>query len=245
MSNNFKLVNVGDGLSAERGNWNFGGSVADSFDNHVSKSVPLYHEGHDLICDISDFFINSDSVCYEIGCSTGTLTFRLADHNSGKAGARFIGIDIEPDMIVKANEKIKNHPELPVSFLAENALTIELLPSDMIICYYTIQFVRPSARQNLLDKLYNALNWGGALLLFEKVRGADARFQDILNTLYYDYKLRRGYSPEEIVSKTRSLKGVLEPFSTQGNIDMLKRAGFKDINTVQKYLCFEGFLAIK
>jgi tRNA (cmo5U34)-methyltransferase len=26
---------------------------------------------------------------------------------------------------------------------------------------------------------------------------------------------------------------------------MLKRAGFVDIVTVQKYVCFEGFLAIK
>jgi tRNA (cmo5U34)-methyltransferase len=129
--------------------------------------------------------------------------------------------------------------------VAEDALSMVMQPADLIVCYYTIQFVRPSVRQELIDKLYSTLNWGGALLLFEKVRGADARFQDILTTLYNDYKLRKGYTPEEIVSKTRSLKGVLEPFSTQGNIDMLKRAGFVDINTVQKYLCFEGFLAIK
>ena len=72
------MTSVGDGLSAGRGNWTFGGSVAETFDDHVSKSVPLYFEGHDLICDISDFFIKSDSLCYEIGCSTGTLTFKLA-----------------------------------------------------------------------------------------------------------------------------------------------------------------------
>ena len=45
--------------------------------------------------------------------------------------------------------------------------------------------------------------------------------------------------------KSRSLKGVMEPFSTQGNLDMLKRAGFQDVMTIQKYVCFEGFLAIK
>ena len=38
---------------------------------------------------------------------------------------------------------------------------------------------------------------------------------------------------------------VLEPFSTQGNLDLLHRAGFVDIIAVCKYLCFEGFLAIK
>ena len=30
-----------------------------------------------------------------------------------------------------------------------------------------------------------------------------------------------------------------------GNLDLLKRAGFVDIMTVFKYICFEGFLAIK
>ena len=53
--------------------------------------------------------------------------------------------------------------------------------------------INPSIRQTLINKFYDSLNWGGALLLFEKVRGADARFQDILSGLYLDYKLRQGY----------------------------------------------------
>ena len=61
----------------------------------------------------------------------------------------------------------------------------------------------------------------------------------------YDYKLSQGYDAEEIVSKARSLKSVLEPFSTQGNLDLLDRAGFKDVTTIMKYICFEGFVAIK
>jgi tRNA (cmo5U34)-methyltransferase len=35
------------------------------------------------------------------------------------------------------------------------------------------------------------------------------------------------------------------PFSTQGNIDLMKRAGFVDIMSILKYVNFEGFLAIK
>ena len=37
----------------------------------------------------------------------------------------------------------------------------------------------------------------------------------------------------------------MNPFSTKGNYDLLERAGFKDVMTIQKYICFEGFLAIK
>ena len=60
-----------------------------------------------------------------------------------------------------------------------------------------------------------------------------------------EYKIDKGYSADEIISKSKSLKGVLEPFSSQGNIDMMKRAGFKDIMNIFKYGPFEGFIAIK
>jgi tRNA (cmo5U34)-methyltransferase len=239
------MTKVGDGLPADRANWKFNGEVVDLFDDHISRSVPLYEEGHDLICDMSDFFIKPDSLCYEVGCSTGTLTLKLAIHNQKKPEARFIGIDIEKDMIKKASGKATKIKGLNVSFIADDVIELEMDNADLIVCYYTIQFINTSVRQKLIDKLYSKLNWGGALLLFEKVHGADARFQDILSALYSDYKIRQGYSADEIIAKSRSLKGVLEPFSTQGNLDMLKRAGFVDINTVQKYLCFVGFLAIK
>ena len=67
----------------------------------------------------------------------------------------------------------------------------------------------------------------------------------MMTALYTDYKIDQGYNAEEIVSKTRSLKGVLEPFSTAGNLDLFKRAGFVDVMSIFKYVCFEGFLAIK
>ncbi|PLX34625.1 MAG: methyltransferase [Hyphomicrobiales bacterium] len=238
-------MRVGDGLAAGNANWTFGGDVAKQFDDHVAKSVPLYNEGHGLSCAVSDFFVKPDSTVYEIGCSTGVLTCKLSEHNKSKSGAKFIGIDVEDNMISQANEKRKKLGLDNVTFEVGNALLYEYEPADLIVAYYTVQFIRPSQRQQLFDLLYNSLQWGGALVLFEKVRGPDARFQDMLTSLYSDYKLDQGYDAEEIVSKTRSLKGVLEPFSTQGNIDLMKRAGFKDIMSIMKYLCFEGFVAIK
>ena len=50
---------------------------------------------------------------------------------------------------------------------------------------------------------------------------------------------------DQIINKSSSLKSVLEPFSSKGNLDLLKRAGFKDTICIFKYACFEGILAIK
>ena len=45
-------------LKKDRGKWNFGGKVPKNFQDHMSRSVPLYSAGHDLILKISDFFLN-------------------------------------------------------------------------------------------------------------------------------------------------------------------------------------------
>lgn len=236
------MSTTGDSIIASNAGWHFGGDVPDHFDDHVSKSVPLYAEGHDLILKISDFFLDDSSVCYELGCSTAALTKKLATRNAARA-TRFIGIDVEEPMTRKAAEQCRDLDR--VSIVTADIADFDFEPADLIVAYYTVQFIRPRYRQLLIDRIYSSLNWGGAFVLFEKVRSPDARFQDVMTALYTDYKIDRGYSADEIVGKSRSLKGVLEPFSTQGNLDLLSRAGFSDVMSVMKYVCFEGFLAIK
>lgn len=235
---------VGEGIVAENASWTFGGSTPEKFTSHVRRSVPLYEEGHDLVCKLSDFFVQEGSQCYELGVSTGALMAKLARRHANKKGVSWIGLDSVEAMIEQAKKEIG--PDLPqVQLSVEDITLYPYQKADLVVSYYTIQFVPPYLRQELFNKIYEALNWGGAFLLFEKVRAPDARFQDYMTALYTDYKLEQGYSPEEIIAKSRSLKRVLEPFSTHGNQELLERAGFVDYMTVMKYVSFEGFLAIK
>lgn len=237
-----EIQRVGDGIAADNAGWTFSDEVAKTFSGHVSKSVPLYNEGHDLICALSDFFIQDSSVCYELGSSTGVLSSKLARRHAAKK-ARFIGIETIPQMIVQARVECGELPNM--EFIQDDINVHPYEPADLIVSFCTIQFVPPYLRQALFDKIYQSLNWGGAFIMYEKVRAPDARFQDYMTSLYTDFKLDQGYTPDEIVAKTRSLKRVQEPFSTQGYFDLLKRAGFADAMTVIKLVCFEGFLAIK
>lgn len=236
-------MKVGQEIETQRSGWSFSGDVSKTFVDHVRKSVPFYEEGHDLVCQISDYFCLPDSVCYELGVSTGELIRKLALHQQHKPGIRWIGVDAVEEMIAEARkhcEGIEN-----ISLFTDDILLFDYEKSDFIVSYYCIQFVPPRHRQELIDRIYERLNWGGAFLWFEKVRGPDARFQDMMVALYNDFKARNGFTADEILNKTSSLKGVLEPFSTEGNRGLLERAGFRDVMSVMKYICFEGFLAIK
>ena len=139
----------------------------------------------------------------------------------------------------------KNISKRKIKLLNKNIRKYKLKKSDLIISYYTLQFISPSIRQEIINKIYKSLNWGSAFIFFEKVRGNDARFENILHSLYMDFKEDNYLSSNEILKKSKSLRGILEPFSDYGNLGLLKRAGFKDIQTISQFLCFKGYLCIK
>lgn len=236
-------MKVGHDIEAGNANWTFGGNVADTFVEHIRQSVPMYEEGHELVCKLSDYFVNDESLVYEIGVSTGELLRKMVERHKHHPHANWIGIDSEKPMVTKAKSHCKGLKN--VQLLHDDVRLFDFEPADLIVSYYTMQFIPPRYRQDLFNKIYEALNWGGAFIMFEKVRGPDARFQDMFASLYNDFKVEQGFDAEEILSKTRSLKGVLEPFSTEGNVALLERAGFTDHTTIFKHICFEGFIAIK
>ena len=210
---------------------------------HIDKSVPFYSTGHEVIKGYSDYFLKNKSICYDIGTSTSELLIKLSNYSNKKA--KFIGLDIEKKMTDYSKGLIKSKKIKNIKIELKDITKSNLLKSDMIISYYTLQFINPKYRQLVLNKIYKSLNWGGAFFLFEKIRGADARFQDMYTNLYHDFKQSNGFSIKQIDEKAKSLRGVLEPFSEKGNLDMLKRAGFVDVCGVFQYLCFRGYLCIK
>ena len=235
-------MDTGDKIKTKLGAFSFGGTTPKKFDDHVSKSVPLYTMGQELTCKLSSFFLNDKSIFYDLGCSTGTLIKKITEYNKD-IKFKSIGFDIEKNMISEAKKKNRNKKN--VSFRCADIKKIKLDKSDFVVSYYTIQFIKPKYRQLIFNKIFKSLNWGGGFVFFEKVRGPDARFQDMMTQIYSEFKKEIGYNEKHIYNKSLSLRGVLEPFNEKANIDFLKRAGFKDITSIMKYTSFQGFLAIK
>ena len=241
-------ISVGDNIEAKRGTWDFSYIEHNNFEQHVSKSVPGYKTGHEYITFLSDYFISPGSNVYDIGCSTGNLITMLSSYNKEKKNISFNGIEPveEFEKEFKKNiSSLKTKTDHEFNFFSSPIQDFVLENCDLVLSYYTMQFVHPKFRQKIIDNIFQALNWGGGFLFFEKVRGIDARFHEMINLAYLEYKTSVGYSNDEIMSKMFSLKGVLEPYSSRENYKFLERAGFKDYTTIYKNLCFEGVLAIK
>lgn len=239
MSNKLKLLSVGDGIQVQPAGWSFAGETVSNFDKQIRHSIPSYNQGHELICKLSEFFVRDNSICYELGTSLGTLVAALAKHNRSK-NVQWIAIDQEPDMIAQAK---KNYQD--IDFQVSSLEKLEFKKCDLIVSYYTLQFTKPKKREKICKKIYKALNKGGAFIVFEKVRANSAKTQDYFNQTYYDFKLDQGYTAEEVLNKSISLKSILEPLSAKENIEMFKNSGFSEVSSIMKWLCFEGWICIK
>src|SRR5262245_47875802 len=165
-------MKVGQDIDVRRAGWTFAGDVADTFVEHIRRSVPFYDAGHDLVCQLSDFFCHGDSVCYEIGVSTGQLLRKLAEHQASKPGIQWIGIDPVEPMIKRARQHCAGIPNITLE--VGDAVVYGFEKSDFVVSYYCIQFISPRSRQEVFSRIYERLHWGGAFVLFEKVRAPDA-----------------------------------------------------------------------
>tara|TARA_B100001964_G_C14217276_1_gene593413 strand:- start:1089 stop:1799 length:711 start_codon:yes stop_codon:yes gene_type:complete len=233
-----KKISAGQNIKVKDGEWSFS-KIEKKFDKHINTSVPFYDEGHEIITNISTFFLMKKSRCLDIGCSTGTLLNKINSRLKNR-NIIYTGLDTQLGMIRESKRKNKN-----INFLNKDFFKIKLKSQDMIISYYTAQFIPPKKRHIFFKKIFDTLDWGGAFVLFEKIRAPDARFQDIFSLIYQDFKIDKGHDYVSIIAKSKSLKGVLEPFSDKGNLFLLKKSGFKDITPIFQWLSFKGYLCIK
>ena len=220
----------------------FDEEVASVFDDMLNRSVPFYKENLNLQIDILKHFLNNNDKIIDLGSSTGTFLIELAKKSNKNLD--LIGIDNSPAMIKRAKNKAKAFG-VDVKFIETDFLEYDFSNSKAIISNYTIQFVRPLKREKLIKKIYDSLLDNGIFLMSEKLITENKKLNKIMIDIYYDYKKKMGYSEFEIAQKREALENVLIPYTMNENIEMLKNAGFKEVEVIFRWNNFATFIAFK
>ncbi|NOQ31959.1 MAG: carboxy-S-adenosyl-L-methionine synthase CmoA [Helicobacteraceae bacterium] len=220
----------------------FDSDVAAVFDDMLNRSVPFYKEAMSITTHFASLYLKDGGRVYDLGCSTASLLLELERVN--KNDVKLIGLDNSSAMLEQAKKKCDLFGS-SIELKETDILTFEYEKADVMISNYTLQFVRPTKREELLKKVASSLNEGGAFIFSEKVISEESKLNKQLIECYYDYKKGRGYSEYEIMQKREALENVLIPYTETENIEMLKKSGFKHCETIFKWANFATFIAIK
>lgn len=224
--------------------FSFNDQVAEVFDDMVHRSVPLYGTVIDAIAHLLNQKTQSRMTVYDLGCSTGTTLLELS-RKLHHEQLQLIGIDNAPSMLKRAQRKTAMFSKTGcLSFRQGDLTNCELPGADVILCTYTLQFIRPVARREIIEKFYRALPPGGMLIVCEKVLAGGSFHRSFID-IYHGFKRRQGYSELEIAAKRESLENVLVPFTVEENMQLLKKAGFSEVEIFCKWFNFASFVALK
>jgi tRNA (cmo5U34)-methyltransferase len=216
---------------------------AKDFDDHISRSIPGYRELVRTCVRLSRRFVQPGTTVVDVGCSTGHLLASIQESNkAARPDVNYVGLDCVPDFSDHWGRlEIAN-----VGFEVCDARSYQGFKNvSLAYSLFTIQFVRAADKMSLLQRIYDGLVDGGALIIAEKTFAESARLQDALTGPYYDSKLDQGFSEKEVLDKERSLRGLMTLWTEAELRQVLRRVGFQELQPIWGSSTFIGLLALK
>ncbi|MEX0598333.1 MAG: methyltransferase domain-containing protein [Candidatus Paceibacterota bacterium] len=219
----------------------------EGFDNHIDKSIRGYSDLWNDILKLSEYFVEDDTDIVDIGCSTGKLLKKMKENNYSFAPkASYIGVEIEESFYSEFDKDEEEcHYTKPI-YVRGDILNYSMYNCSLVTSIFTLQFMSQKDRQNVIDRIYQGLNKGGAFIFAEKTLAESARMQDILTFTYYDYK-KNFFGEKDILDKESELRHMLKPVTEAQIYESLYEAGFHEdyVESFWKSHLFQGFIAIK
>ena len=220
----------------------FDEAVASVFDDMLSRSVPFYDEVRALVISLILSRASEGMKVLDLGSSTAKFLLDL--HSKASIPMQLTGIDNSQAMLDRAIQKAEAFGA-DIRLELADMLSYDYHNEDVIVANYTLQFIRPMQRTELVKRLYEGLNDDGIFIFSEKVVFEDKRLDKEMIDIYYAFKKAQGYSEYEIAQKREALENVLIPFTIGENIQMCKEAGFEDVSTIFQWANFVTFVAKK
>lgn len=243
--------------------WEFNEDVAKKFDSMLERSIPGYGAMRELVFRLGKNFVSNPCNVIDLGASRGEATARFIHEFPS---AEFFLSEISEPMLAEMRDRFSDRMNVhPVScdLRKKTAEIKEMImwpkhtlllpdpgprvyqPTTLVLAILTMIFVPINFRPSILRGVHEGMASGGAFFMVEKVLGNSAAMQELLVDAYHEYKHDNGYSWDDIERKRAALEGVQVPVSHETNIDMLRAAGFRHVETFHRNLNFVGYLAIK
>ena len=199
----------------------FDESVADVFPDMIRRSVPGYETVTPMTGLIAARHLPENGRCYDLGCSLGAATHAVL-RAVGDRPCEIVAVDDSAAMLARA--KASAPGEVRVDWSQADVREVAIERADVVVLNYTLQFLPPEDRLQLLRSIRRGLNENGVLLLSEKLKASD-----YVTDLHVDFKRANGYSDLAISQKRAALEKVMRIDSLEEHVVRLRRAGFDEV----------------
>ena len=218
----------------------FDEKVVSVFPDMIKRSVPGYDTILKGIAMLAMKYVQPNTHVYDLGASLAAVSVTV-DQAVGNQNLSIIAIDNSMPMIEGLQKKLTSL-ELSNPIIPEfnDIFNASLTDASLVVSNFTLQFMPMDSRQAVCQKIYHALNQGGAFILSEKVKASD-----LMVDYYHGFKKVNGYSNMEIAQKRQALEDALKPDDLSTWVKRLKSVGFSKIEVWFRAFNFVSLVAVK
>ncbi|MDN4503478.1 carboxy-S-adenosyl-L-methionine synthase CmoA [Alteromonadaceae bacterium BrNp21-10] len=223
----------------------FDQAVAEVFPDMIQRSVPGYTTIVDSIGQLAVNYQQTDSNYYDLGCSLGAVSIAMRRCITAD-NAKIIAVDNSSAMIERCQRHVDTFKSaIPVEIICDDLQNVAIENAAVVVMNFTLQFIAPEQRQQIIQRIYAGLKPGGILVLSEKLSHGSSAGNELLIDLHHEFKRRNGYSELEISQKRTALENIMQTDSFETHQQRLHQAGFSDVVMWFKCFNFASLVAIK
>lgn len=217
----------------------FDESVADVFTDMIRRSVPAYETTIPLSGLLAARHLQPGTRIYDLGCSLGATTLAVLKQ-LGDTPCEIVAVDNSPAMLDRAR---KHLTDPRVTLVEADLLTQPIANASVVLMNYTLQFIAPDQRTDLLRRIHAGLRADGVLIISEKIHFEDDATQEYFNDTHLAYKRANGYSELEVSQKRSALENVMIADSPEVHRARFDAAGYSKHQLWFQCLNWASFIA--
>ena len=221
----------------------FDKEVAEVFPDMAVRSIPNFLQAHRSNARLAQKMLISKGRCriLDAGASRGHFISELTALSVGRLSV--VALDYSAPMLEHLKRDFPQVDARHVDMTSEEFLSSDET-FDVVNCSYVLQFIPLQRQDAVLRKLCSMVRPGG-LMFFGAKMAVHGEIGEFLQEEYIRWRVRQGYSRQEIEAKTAALKNSMWPRSHAAIEYVLANNGMVDIERSYVHTLFTNYVCVK
>lgn len=231
-------------MPANPDKFEFDTEVAEVFPDMAVRSIPNFLQAHKAHARIAEALMFSHGRLRVLDAGASRGHFIQAIRQTSHHRPSIVALDYSEAMVEHLKRDYRKGVEVRLCDMSSPEFLNSDETFDVINASYVLQFIPLNCQDAVLRKLCNMVRPGG-LLFFGAKMAVHGELGALLQDEYIRWRMRQGYSREEIEAKTAALKNSMWLRSHAAIEYLLTSGGMVDITKSYVHTLFTNYVCIK
>lgn len=213
-----------------------------TYDKKIRQTLPFYEEFYRQVVDVVNAYIGEEQMLQwlDVGCGTGKMAEVAFDIFHFE---KFVFYDPSDEMLDIARRRFTNSN---IEFRMNSIQDLKYHEQfDVITAIQVNHYLKEEERIDAIKRYYRALKRNGLFFTFENFAPFTEEGKELFLKRWKSYQLQQGKSIQECENHIARYNLSYFPITITNNLELMRKAGFRDVEIIWVSNMQVGLLGVK